>query len=204
MTSKKFRQTSDSAQSIENSARRSLLNGLWLTLSGLALAEIAWLVGSFLKPLKSNGSSSPSGKIIDAGPADRFAPNTVTAFPRGRFYLACLEDGGFLALSRRCTHLGCTVPWNPEKGQFACPCHASVFVPPCKLAKPLMASVFTPSLYVGVPSRSHVLATFSPVSVPPLPVSTAIPSKPKLISASVPAKPSTSEPVSVTASIAVP
>jgi cytochrome b6-f complex iron-sulfur subunit len=34
---------------------------------------------------------------------------------------------GFLALSRRCTHLGCTVPWDPDKGQFACPCHASVF-----------------------------------------------------------------------------
>jgi cytochrome b6-f complex iron-sulfur subunit len=51
----------------------------------------------------------------------------VTAFPQGRFYLACLADGGFLALSRRCTHLGCTVPWDPQKGQFACPCHASVF-----------------------------------------------------------------------------
>lgn len=127
MTNKKFRQTTDSAQSIENNARRSLLNGLWLTLSGLALAEIAWLVGSFLKPLKSNDSSDQSAKTIDAGPADRFAPNTVTAFPQGRFYLACLEDGGFLALSRRCTHLGCTVPWDPEKGQFACPCHASVF-----------------------------------------------------------------------------
>ena len=110
-----------------NNARRNLLNGLWLTLSGLALAEIAWLVGAFLKPLKSKGSSDQPTTTIDVGPADRFTPNTVTAFPQGRFYLACLEDGGFLALSRRCTHLGCTVPWNPDEGQFACPCHASVF-----------------------------------------------------------------------------
>lgn len=127
MTRQKIQNPAEHAQSIENNARRSLLNGLWLTLSGLALAEIAWLVGSFLKPLKSNGPSDSSGKKVDAGPADRFVPNTVTAFPQGRFYLACLEDGGFLALSRRCTHLGCTVPWNPKKRQFACPCHASVF-----------------------------------------------------------------------------
>jgi hypothetical protein len=34
---------------LTTTARRSLLNGLWLALSGLALAEVAWLVGSFLK-----------------------------------------------------------------------------------------------------------------------------------------------------------
>jgi cytochrome b6-f complex iron-sulfur subunit len=127
MTRQKIKPTTISTQPIENNGRRSLLNGLWLTLSGLALAEIAWLVGSFLKPLKSNDSPDLSARIIDAGPTDRFAPGSVTAFPQGRFYLACLADGGFLALSRRCTHLGCTVPWDPVKGQFACPCHASVF-----------------------------------------------------------------------------
>jgi cytochrome b6-f complex iron-sulfur subunit len=127
MTRRKTQQAADSAQPVENTERRSLLNGLWLALSGLALAEIAWLVGSFLKPLKLSGSPDQPAIVIDAGPTDRFVPGSVTAFPQGRFYLACLEDGGFLALSRRCTHLGCTVPWDPEKGQFACPCHASVF-----------------------------------------------------------------------------
>ena len=110
-----------------NTTRRRLLNGIWLTLSGLALAEIAWIMGAFLKPLEQNQSSAQPTGIIDAGPVNGFAPTTVTAFPRGRFYLACLEDGGFLALSRRCTHLGCTVPWDPVQRQFACPCHASVF-----------------------------------------------------------------------------
>ena len=127
MSHQKIQQTVDNTPPIESNARRSLLNGLWLALSGLALAEIAWLVGSFLKPRQSADSSVQAADIIDAGPVDRFAPNSVTAFPPGRFYLACLEDGGFLALSRRCTHLGCTVPWDPERKQFACPCHASVF-----------------------------------------------------------------------------
>jgi cytochrome b6-f complex iron-sulfur subunit len=32
-----------------------------------------------------------------------------------------------MALSRSCTHLGCTVPWVTEEGRFVCPCHASSF-----------------------------------------------------------------------------
>ena len=54
-------------------------------------------------------------------------PHSVTAFVRGRFYLARLADGGFLALSRKCTHLGCTVPWVATENKFVCPCHASAF-----------------------------------------------------------------------------
>ena len=30
-------------------------------------------------------------------------------------------------LSRVCTHLGCTVPWNTEEQRFACPCHSSTY-----------------------------------------------------------------------------
>ena len=51
----------------------------------------------------------------------------MTAFIRGQFYLVCLEKGGFLALSAKCTHLGCTLPWDEEKKQFICPCHSSKF-----------------------------------------------------------------------------
>ena len=111
----------------DTNGRRSFLNGLWIGLGGLVLAEIIWVVRSFFGLRKSVGASNSTGTIVDAGPVSRYAPNTVTAFPQGRFYLACLADGGFLALSRRCTHLGCTVPWDVEKMQFICPCHASTF-----------------------------------------------------------------------------
>ncbi len=107
--------------------RRGFLNGLWIGLGGLALAEIIWVVRSFFRLRKPIGASGSIGKIFDAGSVSRYSPNTVTAFPQGRFYLACLADGGFLALSRRCTHLGCTVPWDAGKMQFVCPCHASTF-----------------------------------------------------------------------------
>ena len=62
-----------------------------------------------------------------AGPVERFEPGSVTAFREGEFYLARLKDGGFLALHRKCSHLGCTVPWIKDEQRFTCPCHASAF-----------------------------------------------------------------------------
>jgi cytochrome b6-f complex iron-sulfur subunit len=32
-----------------------------------------------------------------------------------------------LALWQRCTHLGCSVPWREDEGQFHCPCHSSLY-----------------------------------------------------------------------------
>ena len=65
--------------------------------------------------------------IIIAGSIENFEPGTVSAFVRGKFYLARLEDGGFLAMSRTCTHLACTVPWVSKENKFICPCHSSEF-----------------------------------------------------------------------------
>jgi nitrite reductase/ring-hydroxylating ferredoxin subunit len=94
----------------------------------LLLREIVVaLVLAFFQPRKTGSREGDSPGIIEAGGVDKFAMNSVTAFVRGKFYLARLEDGGFLALSRRCTHLGCTVPWSSKDMNFLCPCHASVY-----------------------------------------------------------------------------
>jgi cytochrome b6-f complex iron-sulfur subunit len=108
-------------------ARRSFLNRIWGLLGLAVLAEAIWLALTFLRPRRRTVEKGDFGTVIPAGPVDGFARNSVTAFPRGRFYLARLADGGFLAVSRECTHLGCTVPWDGEEEVFRCPCHASVF-----------------------------------------------------------------------------
>jgi cytochrome b6-f complex iron-sulfur subunit len=93
----------------------------------LILAEYVWLVIEFLRPRGQSTVDDGDAVIVKAGPVEQFEPDTVTAVPDGRFYLARLSDGGFLALSRECTHLGCTVPWSDEEQKFICPCHASAF-----------------------------------------------------------------------------
>jgi cytochrome b6-f complex iron-sulfur subunit len=96
-------------------------------LGGIALLEAGWIAVSSLVA-RTREQSSPDGpSVIVAGPVDRFALGSVTPFAEGRFYLARDEDGGFLALHRKCTHLGCSVPWNEDEQRFACPCHASAF-----------------------------------------------------------------------------
>ena len=96
-----------------------------------SFASLAGLFGqagvalfNFFKPRSEPGLF---GSIVKAGRVDEFIPGTVSHISTGRFYISRLEDGGFLALWQRCTHLGCTVPWREEEGQFNCPCHSSIF-----------------------------------------------------------------------------
>jgi len=104
--------------------RRRFVVRLWALLGVAVAGELAWITGAFLRPRSRDASSA---SLFVAGPVDRFDPGSVTAFPSGRFYLVRLKDGGFMALHRECTHLGCTVPWDGAQGRFACPCHASAF-----------------------------------------------------------------------------
>ena len=121
------RKQPETTQSEQTSSRRSFLNKLWIGLGVVALLEIIGVVTAFLLPRKIKAKAGEFGTIIDAGSAENFPIDSVTAFVRGKFYLARLEDGGFLALSRKCTHLGCTVPWVSKEKKFVCPCHSSAF-----------------------------------------------------------------------------
>ena len=105
--------------------RRRFLALAWKLLGFAALAELLGIAGAYLWPRGGEGEAGRG--IVEAGPVGEFTPSSVTPFPQGRFYLVRLADGGFLAISSRCSHLGCTVPWNEKDKSFPCPCHASVF-----------------------------------------------------------------------------
>jgi cytochrome b6-f complex iron-sulfur subunit len=104
--------------------RRDFLKMAWLGLGTLALAEAGVMAVAFSLPRIGEGDF---GGIITAGAVDDFPPNSVTPFNQARFYLSRLADGGFLALYRKCTHLGCSIVWEQADKQFMCPCHASAF-----------------------------------------------------------------------------
>ena len=106
--------------------RRSFLSRLLAGLGVLAGLEAAWIAMSTFGSRRRPVSDDQAG-VLDVGPVGQFARGTVTPFPEAGFYLSRLEDGGFLALHRKCTHLGCSVPWHADEARFACPCHASAF-----------------------------------------------------------------------------
>lgn len=105
-------------------SRRGFLNVLWgASVVGL-FGQAGVAVVRFLLPQAPAGGF---GGMIAAGLVDEFKPGTVSYVQKGRFYISRLPDGSVLALWQRCTHLGCTVPWRADEGQFHCPCHSSLF-----------------------------------------------------------------------------
>jgi len=107
-------------------SRRSFLSKIWYGIGALAGIEVLGISINFLLHSSKNEKEDSSSYVI-AGKVDEFKPNSVTPFRSGRFYLSRLSDGGFVALSLKCTHLGCSVGWNETEDKFICPCHSSVF-----------------------------------------------------------------------------
>ncbi|GAB4471357.1 MAG: Rieske (2Fe-2S) protein [Anaerolineae bacterium] len=105
-------------------SRRTMLTAAWSAAGALLLTESALIGLRFLAPRVISGEF---GGVFTVGAVDDFPPGSVTPVEAGRFYLVRMPDGGFLALYRRCTHLGCAVPYDPAQGRFVCPCHGSEF-----------------------------------------------------------------------------
>jgi cytochrome b6-f complex iron-sulfur subunit len=127
---KSIRQKKNSKENISaetTESRRTFLNKLWKGLAILAGIEFTAVIFGFLFSGKGEKKSYTPKQLIEAGPVNSFEANSVTVFRGGRFYLSRLEDGGFIALSLRCTHLGCSVEWEEDKKRFICPCHSSAF-----------------------------------------------------------------------------
>jgi len=104
--------------------RRDFLKMTWAFFGGLAVLETGGVFFTYLQPRLAEGEF---GSVINAGLVDDFPTGSVTHITNGRFYIARLPDGGFLAIYHRCTHLGCTVPWDQDAQKFICPCHSSRF-----------------------------------------------------------------------------
>ncbi len=107
-------------------SRRDWLKWAWGAAGALVALEAGAVALKFFAPKVVEGQF---GGVFTVGHVDEFPPGSVTPVTAGRFYLVRLDDGGFLALYRKCTHLGCAVPWDQARGEFVCPCHASAFKP---------------------------------------------------------------------------
>ncbi len=81
----------------------------------------------FFKLLRLNKTEAASVSLYEAGDVAFFEKGRVYPFGSASFYLYRMNDGGFLAVSSRCTHLGCVIQFNGGTDRFECPCHASAF-----------------------------------------------------------------------------
>ena len=97
--------------------RRHFLKGALsktcMVLGGLFVAFPAFSFMTFHKPRE---------KRIRFNPDEQPAP---VAFKDGVFLVK--REGGMIALSARCSHLGCTLRYSQRSHRFECPCHGSVF-----------------------------------------------------------------------------
>jgi cytochrome b6-f complex iron-sulfur subunit len=112
--------------------RRSFMAyGLWAAAIAL-IVEGGVITIQTMRPLSKPAAF---GSKFEVGKVGDFEVGTITYFLDGRFYVSRLP-GGLLALYRKCTHLGCVVPWRTDErsedsvggsGRFNCPCHGSIF-----------------------------------------------------------------------------
>lgn len=101
----------------------------------LALGEISAALVPFMRVNKivGLGAKIPAGKKQDILAKFQATDDTPQLYVEGKFFLLH-APGGILAAYRKCTHLGCSVPYiageespTGEQGQFHCPCHGSLF-----------------------------------------------------------------------------
>lgn len=124
--------------------RKFLLRGVGFA-SLAFLGQFALASVDFLYPRLRGGF----GSKITVGNADDLRAELGNREPKfipdGRFYLALYEGdpgeaadipaykaanvdvSGFMALYRKCVHLGCSVPYCPPSKWFECPCHGSKY-----------------------------------------------------------------------------
>jgi cytochrome b6-f complex iron-sulfur subunit len=108
--------------------RRQLLRLGFLGGTLLALAEITGVLVPFMRVNKIVGLGA---KVPAGGKQDILAKFSATSdqpilYLEGKFFLLH-APGGIIAAYRKCTHLGCSVPYNVPEDQFHCPCHGSLF-----------------------------------------------------------------------------
>jgi Rieske Fe-S protein len=95
------------------------------------------LAGFFLSPALKK--SLPDWlEIADLGQLRQGEPTKITyryvrkdgwrmAETRRMTFVLRQDDGNIVALTNRCTHLGCGVDWNSATQRFTCPCHGGAF-----------------------------------------------------------------------------
>ncbi len=109
--------------------RRQLLRLGFLAATALAATELAATFGPFIRVNRIVGLGAKV-TLRETKPEilERFAATNdePILFAQDKFFLL-RAPGGIVAAYRKCTHLGCAVPYAKSEDRFHCPCHQSQY-----------------------------------------------------------------------------
>lgn len=103
-------------------SRRQFLRRGWKLGGALLAAAAGWTTYESLRPL----ASASAGGMIDLGTASSYPVDSATYVPDGRLFVTNTGTELF-AISQKCPHLGCRVPFCDSSGRFECACHGSKY-----------------------------------------------------------------------------
>ncbi len=136
------------------SQRRFFLTVMISGISAALAVAAGWPVWRFLAPRKGAGAEEKVGVTRDS-----VAVGNAYFFNfRGQPAVVLqTRPGTYAAFSAVCTHLGCVVKWQSDKGEFLCPCHAGRFSadgtvlggPPPKALESLPVALDGDMIFIG-------------------------------------------------------
>ena len=107
---------------MDDKSRRDFLRSGWKLGGALLIGAAAYTGYEALRRWRPARAAPRSRSARSrASPQD-----TSTYVPAGRMYVVNANDYLF-ALSQKCPHLGCHVPYCESSGRFECPCHGSIY-----------------------------------------------------------------------------
>lgn len=103
-------------------SRREFLRTGWKIGGALLGVAAVWTGYESLRPL----AGQAEGAVLKLGSPDNFPPGSATYVNEGRLFVVN-ASGNLFALSQKCPHLGCRIPFCESSGRFECPCHGSKY-----------------------------------------------------------------------------
>ena len=106
--------------------RRRLLQSLVGSGIGASIFSFLYPIINFILPPPSQGSGAESKEV---GSENDLKPNSGIVFQFGNepALLVRTEEGELRAFTAICTHLGCTVTYDPTSKVIWCPCQNGMF-----------------------------------------------------------------------------